>query len=165
MAVKIGGSTVINNSTDGLFRYVYGDGRFLTNLPDSGGGALGWISFTGTGSLINSKNMSLSRFGVGYYRINLSGSARTSDYTAVFSMSGPVRYTKAAPTGSLIGTDGQIDNHSISVGGRSSMAITFYTNKVFNDYQHFGGNDNNTSMTFRYDAVDPPYISCVTYKT
>ena len=34
---------------------------------------------------------------------------------------------------------------------------------LYNEYAHFGGNDNNTSQGWGITSVDPTYISIVVY--
>jgi hypothetical protein len=119
----------------------------------------GFISFNPTnGAVFSSKNLSVSRFGIGSYNITLDPSIRTgnSNYAAMVG---------AVDSGSLQSSSFGAGTMSVQTIGIESYTSSSFVVKAIRRYNsgvvHAGGNDGNSIHAWAGEGVDPLRITVI----
>lgn len=119
----------------------------------------GFISFDPTnGAVFSSRNLSVSRFGIGSYNITLDPSIRTgnSNYAAMVG---------AVDSGSLQSSSFGAGTMSVQTIGIESYTSSSFVVKAIRRYNsgvvHAGGNDGNSIHAWAGEGVDPLRITVI----
>jgi len=134
----------------------------LNTLDALQGRARGFITFNGaTGATIKALNLTLSKTGTGNYNITCDSSIRdgTSNWCIVVG-SVDKGVDSQTPSTSMTQT---FNHYNAYVKTTDTDGFTIDARLLYNEYAHFGGNDNNTSQGWGITSVDPTYISIVVY--
>lgn len=121
----------------------------------------GFITFNpANGSVISSRNLSVSRNGIGVYTITLDPSIRTGDtsYAAVVGAIDSGNYQ-----GSTYGA-GTMDVRTIGIDSYANTTFVVRAIRRYNsNVVHAGGNDGNSIHAWAGEGVDPLRITVVVY--
>lgn len=139
---------------------------FVKDLIGNTASAAGYIAFVGSsGSVIASKNLTVSRTGTGSYTVTLGAAIQdgSSSYCIVL---GNVDQGVTSQSASVTTASFTLDIYNTFIDSRTSTNFRIRAIRTYNDYQVFsatGDGDGNATQMFGITTVDPSYITAVVY--
>ena len=142
-----------------------GDGSELTGIVQL---VKAYISFNGTNGTVLSSGggLTLTKTATGTYTVNIPSNipgGRPSSNTNYAIIIGNVDDKQTNVTASTArdanGVTQAFTNYNAWVSSQTTSSFVIKATRTIIDYQHFGGNDNNTGATFGITTVDPTLIN------
>jgi hypothetical protein len=154
-----GGTGITYNSTTGSIAIATTYTEGINNAIAAANSVKGYITFDGTtGEVFVSKNLTLSKSGLGTYFLTCAESIRNGSNNWGVLLGnvdvGEKERSAGGPTDYR-----QVDVYSTFVSLKSEIGFEVSATRRFNTVVHYGGNDNNAGNIFGITAVDPTYVS------
>jgi len=142
-----------------------GDGSELTGIVQL---VKGYITFDGSNGSVKSSGggLTVTKTATGTYTVsipsNIPGGRPSSnaDYAIVIGNVDDKQTNVTASTArDANGVTQAFTNYNAWVSSQTTSSFVIKATRTIIDYQHFGGNDNNTGATFGITTVDPRLIN------
>lgn len=142
-----------------------GDGSELTGIVQL---VKGYITFDGSNGSVKSSGggLTVTKTATGTYTVNIPSSipggrpSADANYAIVVGNVDDKQTNVTASTArDANGVTQAFTNYNAWVSSQTTSSFVIKATRTIIDYQHFGGNDNNTGATFGITTVDPRLIN------